>query len=167
MIFVTVGTHEQPFDRLIRKMDEIKGQNLIPDDVFIQVGYSKHVPQYCNFERFLGYEEIDKRVCEARIVITHGGPGSIMLPFKYHKVPIVVPRQRQFDEHVDDHQVLFAKRMQRYNRILAILDVDELLICILNYESLILNITRGVESTNTQVFTKRLEEIASELIKGK
>ena len=24
MIFVTVGTHEQPFDRLIRKVDELK-----------------------------------------------------------------------------------------------------------------------------------------------
>lgn len=24
MIFVTVGTHEQPFDRLIKKVDELK-----------------------------------------------------------------------------------------------------------------------------------------------
>ena len=29
MIFVTVGTHEQPFDRLIRKMDELKEDGTI------------------------------------------------------------------------------------------------------------------------------------------
>ncbi|RDF80142.1 multidrug MFS transporter, partial [Lacticaseibacillus paracasei] len=28
MIFVTVGTHEQPFNRLIREIDRIKAQGL-------------------------------------------------------------------------------------------------------------------------------------------
>ena len=40
MIFVTVGTHEQPFDRLIRKVDELKENGIIQEDVIIQTGFS-------------------------------------------------------------------------------------------------------------------------------
>ena len=32
MIFVTVGTHEQPFNRLIQKIDELKKDGTIQDD---------------------------------------------------------------------------------------------------------------------------------------
>ncbi|HHK7668656.1 TPA: multidrug MFS transporter, partial [Streptococcus pneumoniae] len=34
MIFVTVGTHEQQFDRLIKEVDYLKKENLIQDEVF-------------------------------------------------------------------------------------------------------------------------------------
>ena len=40
MIFVTVGTHEQPFDQLIQKIDELKRDGIIKDDVIIQTGFS-------------------------------------------------------------------------------------------------------------------------------
>lgn len=40
MIFVTVGTHEQPFNRLIQKVDELKHDGIIKDDVIIQTGFS-------------------------------------------------------------------------------------------------------------------------------
>ena len=33
MIFVTVGTHEQPFNRLIQKIDELKKDGIINEDV--------------------------------------------------------------------------------------------------------------------------------------
>lgn len=38
MIFVTVGTHEQPFNRLIKKVDELKRDGIIQEDVIIQTG---------------------------------------------------------------------------------------------------------------------------------
>ena len=47
MIFVTVGTHEQPFDRLVKAIDELKRDQLITDDIFIQTGYSTYSPKYC------------------------------------------------------------------------------------------------------------------------
>ena len=39
MIFVTVGTHEQPFNRLIQKIDELKKDGIINEDVIIQTGF--------------------------------------------------------------------------------------------------------------------------------
>lgn len=38
MIFVTVGTHEQPFNRLIKKVDELKRDGVIQEDVIMQTG---------------------------------------------------------------------------------------------------------------------------------
>ena len=39
MIFVTVGTHEQQFNRLIKEVDRLKGEGLIQDEVIIQTGF--------------------------------------------------------------------------------------------------------------------------------
>lgn len=39
MIFVTVGTHEQQFNRLIKKVDELKRDGIIKEDVFMQTGF--------------------------------------------------------------------------------------------------------------------------------
>ena len=51
MIFVTVGTHEQQFNRLIKKIDELKRDNIITEAVIIQTGFSTYVPQYCKWSK--------------------------------------------------------------------------------------------------------------------
>ena len=47
MIFVTVGTHEQQFDRLIACVDEMKETGQIEEDVLIQTGFSTYIPKSC------------------------------------------------------------------------------------------------------------------------
>ena len=105
MIFVTVGTHEQPFNRLVKKIDELKGNGTIQDDVFIQTGFSTYEPKNCQWSKLIPYQQMVKNVEDAHIVITHGGPASFIMPLQIGKTPIVVPRQHQFNEHVNDHQV--------------------------------------------------------------
>ena len=78
MIFVTVGTHEQPFNRLIEEVDRLKGEGIIEDEVIIQRGYSTYVPKYCKYYDLISYEEMDKYIHDANIVITHGGPASFL-----------------------------------------------------------------------------------------
>jgi len=109
MIFVTVGTHEQPFNRLIQKVDELKKDGTIQDDVIIQTGFSTYEPKYCQWSKLIPYQQMVKNVADARIVITHGGPASFIMPLQIGKTPIVVPRQHQFNEHVNDHQVEVRK----------------------------------------------------------
>lgn len=58
MIFVTVGTHEQPFNRLIKKIDELKGSGSFSDDVIIQTGFSEYRPINCHGEKFFSHEEM-------------------------------------------------------------------------------------------------------------
>ena len=45
MIFVTVGTHEQPFNRLIEYVD--KWAAGVDEDVLIQTGVSSYKPVNC------------------------------------------------------------------------------------------------------------------------
>lgn len=94
MIFVTVGTHEQPFNRLIEEIDRLKQEGVITDEVQMQTGYCTYEPKYCKWEAFFPYKKMQELVQEADIVITHGGPSSFIMPLQYGKIPIVVPRRQ-------------------------------------------------------------------------
>lgn len=170
MIFVTVGTHEDPFDRLIREVDCLKGQDMFPDEVLIQSGYAKYTSQHCRQTALLGVQEMDRMVRDARIVITHGGPSSIMHPLRYGKIPIVVPRQKKFKEHVDDHQLLFCEKFSAGGKILPVYDIDDLKDTILNYPQL----TKAMQNKkgpggekSLSEFVEKLAQISLELAEGK
>lgn len=60
MIFVTVGTHEQPFNRLIQKIDELKKDGIINEDVIIQTGFSTYEPKYCQWSKLIPYQQMLK-----------------------------------------------------------------------------------------------------------
>jgi UDP-N-acetylglucosamine transferase subunit ALG13 len=163
VIFVTVGTHEQPFDRLVKKIDELKGSGKIKTEVFVQTGYCKYEPRHCKYRKMIDYEEMYEKSRDAEIVITHGGPGSIMLPLSMNKKPIVVPRQHQYSEHVDDHQVLFSKRLENENKIIAVYDINDIEEYIVNYNNYIGN---NVEfNSNLPQFIKKLNYITEDLMK--
>lgn len=134
MIFVTVGTHEQPFNRLIREVDRLKLDGKITEEVIVQTGYSDYVPEACEHQTMMSGMEMEACIRKADIVITHGGPGSIFGALQQHKIPIVVPRQSVFDEHVDMHQVQFVKMMAGKNNILPVFDIGELEDLIVRYE---------------------------------
>ena len=87
MIFVTVGTHEQPFNRLVKAVDELKRDGVITEDVIMQTGFSTYEPKYCQWSKLLPYQQMIKNVEDARIVITHGGPASFIMPFKIAFLP--------------------------------------------------------------------------------
>lgn len=159
MIFVTVGTHEQSFDRLIKELDNLVERKIINEEVFIQTGYSHYKPKYCSYKDMISYDEMVKYTKDARIVITHGGPGSIFLPIQYGKKPIVVPRNPEFNEHVDQHQIDFAKRMANDNRVDIVLDINELGDKIINYKNYIENEL----GNNKDLFVKKFSKLINEL----
>jgi len=51
MIFVTVGTHEQPFDRLLKYMDELAGSGALGEEVVMQTGYTDFQPRHCRWQK--------------------------------------------------------------------------------------------------------------------
>ena len=87
MIFVTVGTHEQQFDRLIKYIDELKRTRKIKEDVLMQIGYCTYIPKYCKYKKFIPYTQMLEYTKQARIVITHGGPSSFIMPLQFRKIP--------------------------------------------------------------------------------
>lgn len=164
MIFVTVGTHEQQFNRLLETIDRLKGEGVICEDVVVQTGYSTYQPKHCKWFQMLTYQDMCKNVAEARIVITHGGPSSFIMPLQQGKVPIVVPRQKIFGEHVNDHQLTFARKMvQQQKNILLVENVDLLKDMICNYDVITEKMQNTAENNNA-VFCRKLEKMVRALL---
>ncbi|MDO4978950.1 MAG: PssE/Cps14G family polysaccharide biosynthesis glycosyltransferase [Candidatus Saccharibacteria bacterium] len=161
MIFVTVGTHEQQFNRLVEEVDRLAGEGLNAD-VFIQIGFSTYKPKHCKYRKMISNKEMNRYYRDADIIITHGGPSSFITALKYGKVPIVVPRQRRYGEHVNDHQMRFCRLFeQRRKDILVVEDVSTLGEKIENYSKITKDMSSQVEFNNKQ-FCKKLErEIGS------
>ena len=163
MIFVTVGTHEQPFNRLFKKMDELKKEGIITEEVIIQTGFSTYKPQYCQWSKLIPYQQMIKNVEDARIVITHGGPASFIMPLQIGKTPIVVPRQQRFNEHVNDHQVEFARNVaERMGTIIPVEDIEKLKDVITNYDQIVAGMEHGMSSNNAK-FNEKLERLVNKL----
>lgn len=166
MIFVTVGTHEQPFNRLIEKMDELVANGDIKEKVVIQYGFSTYDAKHCEMHKMMSFDEMQQTFKNAHIVITHGGPSSFVEALQYGKVPIVVPRQLKFNEHVNNHQVDFIKLIaERMNNIIPVYDIGDLGKTIADYDTIVKTKNSG-ESSNNKKFNENLEKIVDGLMRG-
>mgnify|MGYP000869040310 CR=1 FL=1 len=126
MVFVTVGTHEQPFDRLMREVERLVETGGI-SDVTVQYGYSTVLPKGCRCEAFLPYEEMQRLYTEADVVVCHGGPSTFLEAVAAGKAPVVVPRIERYGEHVNDHQLAFVREVaERKGGIIPVYDVANL-----------------------------------------
>lgn len=105
MIFVTLGSQKFQFNRLLKELDKLVNEGEITEEIFAQIGYSDYKPQNYKYKEFLDREEFCKVMQKADKVITHGGTGAIIGAVKSGKKVIAMPRLKQFNEHVDDHQV--------------------------------------------------------------
>ena len=163
MIFVTVGTHEQPFNRLIKAVDELKRDGDITEDVMMQTGFSTYEPRYCKWSKLISYQDMVKNVENARIVITHGGPASFIMPLQIGKTPIVVPRQHKFEEHINDLQVEFARNVvERMGTIILVEDIEKLGKIITEYDEIVSGMRHRMCSNNKN-FCVKLENIVADL----
>lgn len=167
MIFVTVGTHEQPFNRLVKCVDDLKKEGIITEKVVIQTGFSTYEPKFCKWQKLFPYQEMLQLVDKARIVITHGGPSSFIMPLQIGKTPIVVPRRHEFNEHVNNHQVEFARNVaQRMGTIILVEDIEMLGDVITNYDQIVAGMGHGMSSNNAK-FCEALEKIVDEIFECK
>jgi len=126
MIFVTVGTHTQPFNRLLEKIDELIEKGIIKEKVIAQVGYSTYKPRNYEYFTFTSEEKILELYKKARLIIAHAGVGSIIITLQFRKPIIVVPRLKKFGEHINDHQAQIARVFEREGKILVCYNVGEL-----------------------------------------
>lgn len=96
-------------------------------------------------------------------ILTSGGPASFIMPLQIGKTPIVVPRQHQFNEHVNDHQVEFARNVsKRMGTIIDVEDVETLGDIITNYDQIVAEMGHGMSSNNAK-FNEELEKLVNKL----
>ena len=93
----------------------------------MQTGYCSYEPKRCEWQRFVPSPDMRSRMEEADVVITHGGPSSFIEAMAAGKVPVVVPRRAEFNEHVNDHQADFVNEVaERKGGIVPVYDMAEL-----------------------------------------
>lgn len=122
MILFTVGTNEQPFDRLVRAAAELDTSEAL----VVQYGASKVEHGRGDWIDFLAYEELSGLAREARVVVCHAGVGSIMMARRCGHSPLVVPRRHHLGEAVDDHQLILARRLQAAGSVVLVEDETRL-----------------------------------------
>lgn len=158
MIFVTVGMHEQGFDRLIEEVDRLKQTHSIEDDVYIQKGSTKYIPKYCAYSDFLSREDMKKLMLEADVIICHGGPATFTKAMALGKKTIIVPRLKRYGEHVNNHQLDFLDKINREGvELTVVTDINDLVYYI--SETKCLDKIR----TNTDRFCTELGRLIDEL----
>jgi UDP-N-acetylglucosamine transferase subunit ALG13 len=108
-VLAVVGTDVHRFDRLV---DWLERWHAGRSDVrvVLQYGHSR-TPRLPESTPFLGHGELQRAMAEATLVVSHGGPATITEARRTGHLPIVVPRDPAHDEHVDNHQQLFSRRL--------------------------------------------------------
>ncbi|HJU48348.1 MAG TPA: glycosyltransferase [Gaiellaceae bacterium] len=122
MIFVSVGTHEAPFDRMLRAVDELGVQ----ERIVIQHGPSDVRVRNAEHFEYLPFDEVVDLIREARAVVMHAGVGSVMISLTNGKRPIVMAREARLGEHVDDHQLELARRLEASGLVTLAVDAESL-----------------------------------------
>ena len=154
MIFVSLGTQDKPFNRIIDYILKLKEEIKELEDIEIvfQIGQTKlseeeknkiekinekKVSEKINKEKIKNKEEKDitvfnmlkpeemkKYIINSSIVITHAGVGTIMECIENNKDIIVLPRKEENGEHVNNHQEEIAFEMEK-NGLLYKVDTYE------------------------------------------
>lgn len=122
-IVVITGTHEQGFGRLVEAADRLA---VAGHEVFVQFGHASAPPVHADGAMWVDRTDLQHLCADAAVIVTHGGPGSIWDAFEVGKVPIVVPRSHRHGEHVDDHQIAFARHLARHRRVVLVEDTNRL-----------------------------------------
>lgn len=95
MIFVTVGNSH--FDRLIREVDRLVQKGAIREQVFAQIGQGRYTPQKLDWVRYI--DDIESHYRRSRLVICHGGVGTVMNLLQLGREFIAVANRSLKDDH--------------------------------------------------------------------
>ncbi|MET3528122.1 beta-1,4-glucuronosyltransferase WelK [Phenylobacterium koreense] len=102
-LFATVGAI-LPFDRLVAMVAEAQARGAIKEAVLIQVGVGGTSPSDIETVETLPFEEMQRHLREAEVVICHGGTGSLITALREGCRVVAVPRLFEYGEVYDDHQ---------------------------------------------------------------
>lgn len=122
--FVSVGNATQPFPRLLEAVVALR--EMLPVPVVVQHGNTPFGTSGFDAVAFMGMDDFVARIREAKVLILHGGAGSVIQAIGAGRTPIVMPRRAKYGEHVDDHQAEFVEALGRAGRVIVANSVAEL-----------------------------------------
>jgi len=161
MIFITVGTEKFPFDRLLKAIEERVRSKEIEQEIFAQIGSSNFKTTLFACEKFIDFDGMVKFIQKSDIVVSHAGEGSTLLCLSLGKIPILFPRNVAFGEHLDNHQMELARKMDTLGKVLVAYTERELIYKIKNYKNFITQLIPSPAYDNKNELIKYLRNICS------
>ena len=123
MILVTVGTHTQPFNRLVKAADAYAAAH--PDiDVIIQKGVSDYECKYAKAFAFCPKEEMSKYLADAEILVMQGGWGAMREAIDKKQRIVAVPRI-EGPEHIHDQEQV-VRKLESLGCVIGVYDIRDL-----------------------------------------
>lgn len=126
MIFVTLGTQDKPFDRLLQAVEREIKKGTIKEKVIVQAGLTKYKSDVMEIVELLDSKDFERYVNECSLLITHGGVGSIFTGLSRGKKVIAAARLSKYNEHGNDHQLQIIKKFVSEGYILELKDFNRL-----------------------------------------
>jgi UDP-N-acetylglucosamine transferase subunit ALG13 len=111
--FLAVGTHHEPFDRLLRMAGEAAATGLLPGPIVAQSGASTQHPRGFDGGSWLSPDAFREQLATSRVVIGHAGSGLVSSALAAGTRPMILARRAALGEHVDDHQIQIARKLEQ------------------------------------------------------
>ena len=126
MIFVTLGTQDKPFSRLIKAVEKQVELGNITDEVIVQSGCTDYKSDKLKIINYMKIDEFNSYLKQADVIITHAGVGTIIQALENNKKIIAAARKEEFGEHVSNHQQQLLESFSNAGYILPLDDFDKL-----------------------------------------
>jgi len=97
-IFVTLGTREEVFTRLIEAVEDLVKKGDIQEKVIVQAGHTPYNSDRLEIFDFCTPEKIDELIIDAKYVITQESAGIGTKCLKYNTKFLVMPRDYEYGE---------------------------------------------------------------------
>jgi UDP-N-acetylglucosamine transferase subunit ALG13 len=131
-IFLTVGKHYMPFNRLLSTIDRAIDTGIISHKIIAQIGNSTYKPR--NFESFSfsERERYEYLMQNCRCMISHAGAGVILEGLQLSKPILLVPRLTKYGEHTNDHQLELCHFLEKNVNVEVAYDSDDIIQGVIN-----------------------------------
>ena len=113
MLFITTGTIDKPFYRLIDVVNDLPGDIL--KETFYQGFTSESYKVHCEHIYRMNRDRIDDIYRQANLIVCHAGIGSISSCLFLNKKTIVIARESEYGEHNNNHQLEILEQLEKSN----------------------------------------------------
>lgn len=132
---VAVGTHEQPFQRLLNAAHEC-AVLLEHTSWVIQygVGSWESSKNTIDSAAYFDSAQMQEHLRWADVLVSQASPGNTFSALEHGAWPLVLGRSSKLREHVDDHQLRFAEKLQDMGKATNIVTEENLRLELLGEE---------------------------------
>ena len=101
MIFLSVGNNELSFIRLFIKFEKILQKlNKKNVELICQTGHTEYKNKDFKIIKFLEKKKFNDLINKSSLFISHAGAGSVIDSIQNRKIPILLPREKKYNEQV-------------------------------------------------------------------